>query len=197
MFRLSARAAPAEQEDVVTDQKQSFLERMIGAAKLDVGTYEEVEHDLDATAQAAGVVAIVAVCAAIGGASHGSGGIIGRPIAALIGWLIWSGVTYVIGTRLLGGTATWGEMLRTIGFAHAPGVLYLLAGLPLLGSLVGPAVGIWMLAAGVIAVRQALDFSTGKALLTVLLGWVASVAFGIAVAVLLGVPAAIFGGLTL
>lgn len=179
----------------MTEQKRSFLERMIGAAKLDVGTYEEVEHDLDATTQAAGVVAIVAVCAAIGGAGDGSGGIIGRPIAALVGWLIWSGVTFVIGTRLLGGTATWGEMLRTIGFAHAPGVLYVLAGLPLLGSLVGPVVGLWMLAAGLIAVRQALDFSTGKAILTVLIGWAASVAFGIAVAILLGVPAAIFGGL--
>ena len=111
----------------MTEQKRSFLERMIGAAKLDVGTYEEVEHDLDATTQAAGVVAIVAVCAAIGSAGDGSGGIIGRPIAALVGWLIWSGVTFVIGTRLLGGTATWGEMLRTIGFAHAPGVLYVLA----------------------------------------------------------------------
>ncbi len=52
-----------------------------------------------------------------------------------------------------------------------------------------------MLAAGLIAVRQALDFSTGKAILTVLIGWAASVAFGIAVAILLGAPAVIFGGL--
>ncbi len=179
----------------MTDQKKSFVERMIGAATLDIGTYEEVEHDLDATAQAAYVVAIVAVCAAIGGASHGTGGIIGRPIAALIGWLIWSGVTYVIGTRILDGTATWGEMLRTIGFAHAPGVLYVFAGLPLLGSSVGVLVGLWMLVAGVVAVRQALDFSTGKAIVTVLLGWLAGVAVAIAVAVVVGVPAAIVGGM--
>lgn len=79
----------------------------------------------------------------------------------------------MIGGWLLGGTATWGEMLRTIGFAHAPGILMVLAVVPLLGWGVEVVVGIWMLVAGVIAVRQALDFGTGKALATVFLGWLA------------------------
>jgi hypothetical protein len=30
---------------------------------------------------------------------------------------------------------------------------------------------IWVLIAGIIAIRQALDFSTGKAILTAVLGW--------------------------
>ncbi len=84
----------------MADQK-SFVQRMIGAATLDVDTYEEVEHDLDGTMQAAGVVAIVAICAAIGGASLGSGGIVGRPLGALAGWAVWSGVTYLIGDSAL------------------------------------------------------------------------------------------------
>ncbi len=170
---------------------RSFLQRMLGAAKLDISTYEEVEHDLDATGQAAGVVVLVAICAAVGGASQGQGGIIGRPVAELLGWLVWSGVTYLIGTRLFDGRATWGELLRTIGFAKSPGVLFLFGGLPVLGGLVGAGVSIWMLFAGLIAIRQALDVTTGQALITAFLGWLAGVAIGFLLFVLFGIPAAV------
>lgn len=155
--------------------QHSLVDRMRGAALLHVPTYEEVEADTTATGQAAIVVAIVAVCSAIGGIRGGGASIIGGLVAAFIGWLIWSGVTYLIGTRLLGGTATWGELLRTIGFAQSPGVLLLLGIIPILGWLVRAVVGIWMLVAGIVAIRQALDFSTGKAIVTALLGWLCMV----------------------
>ena len=149
-----------------------MIERMKGAALLDVATYEEVEADSTATPQAAGVVAIVAVASAIGALGQaGPGGIIGGLVAAFLGWLVWAGVTYLIGDKLLGGTATWGELLRTLGFAQSPGVLYVLGIIPLLGGLIRFAVLIWVLIAGIIAIRQALDFSTGKAVLTAVLGW--------------------------
>ncbi|MDX1578024.1 MAG: Yip1 family protein [Gemmatimonadota bacterium] len=180
-------------EAQATGRPRSFIQRMIGAAMLDVDTYEEVEHDLDATLQAAGVVALVAVCAAVGGASHGEGGIIARPIGSLLGWIVWAGMTFFIGTRLFDGVATWGEMLRTIGFAHAPGVLFVVSGFPLLGGLIAAAASIWMLIAGIVAIRQGLDISTGKALITVFLGWLAMVVVAVAVGLLFGVPAAIFG----
>jgi hypothetical protein len=152
--------------------RQSMLDRMKGAALLYIDTYEEVEADTSATGQAALVVAIVAVASAIGGADGGATGILGGLIGAFVGWLIWSGITYLIGDKLLGGTATWGELLRTLGFAQSPGVLYVLAWLPGLGWLVRFAVAVWILIAGIIAIRQALDFSTGKAILTAILGWV-------------------------
>ncbi len=144
---------------------------MIAAAKLDVQLYEEVEADADATSQAALVVGVVAVASAIGGAGGGAAGFFGGLVAALVGWLLWSGVTYLIGDKLLGGTATWGELLRTIGFAQSPGVFYVLAIVPIFGDLVRLAVLVWLLVAGIIAIRQALDFSTGKAVLTAVLGW--------------------------
>jgi hypothetical protein len=155
---------------------RSITDRMKGAAMLDVHTYEEVEHDERATGQAAVVVFIVAVCSAIGGiASAGGRGFIGGLIGAIVGWLLWSAITWLIGDKLLGGTATWGELLRTIGFAQAPGVLLIVAFIPILGWLVAAAVGIWMLITGVVAIRQALDFSTGRAVGTALLGWFAMV----------------------
>lgn len=166
---------------------RSLTDRMIGAAKLDVDVYEEVEADESATSQAAMVVGIVAVASAIGGATAGASGIFGGLVTALLGWLIWSAVTYLIGDKLLGGTATWGELLRTIGFAHSPGVLYLLGIVPLLGGFVRLAVAIWLLVAGIIAIRQALDFSTGKAVATALLGWLAMILVTAVILVPLGV----------
>lgn len=157
--------------------------RMIGAAKLDIQTYEEVEADSTATGQAAAVVVMVAVASGIGAAGEGTSSILLAPLSAILGWLIWAGVTYLIGDKILGGTATWGELLRTLGFAQSPGLLYLLAVLPLVGFFIRLLLPFWMLAAGVIAIRQALDFGTGKAILTAILGWLAIL-----------VPAILLGG---
>ena len=145
--------------------------RMKGAALLHIDTYEEVEADHTATGQAAGVVALVAIAQAIGSAGEGSFGIFAGVISALLGWLLWAGITYLIGAKLFGGTATWGELLRTIGFAQTPGVLYVLGLIPVLGGIIRFGVAIWVLIAGIIAIRQALDINTGKAILTAVLGW--------------------------
>lgn len=169
-----------------TPGTRSLTDRMIGAATLNIPTYEEVEHDTTATTQAAIVVGIVALATAIGSIGDGVGGALAGIIGAYIGWLIWAGVTYLIGDKLLGGTATWGELLRTLGFAQSPGVLLILGIIPFLGWIVRFFVWIWMLVAGVVAIRQALDFSTGKAILTAVLGWLAYMVVG-------GILAAMFG----
>jgi hypothetical protein len=152
-------------------RQRSIIDRMRGAAMLDIATYEEVEADTTATGQAAIVVAISAICSAIGAAGYGGPSIIGTLIGALVSWIIWAGITYVIGDKMFGGTATWGELLRTLGFAQAPRLLLVLGIIPVFGRLVWVAVAIWVLIAGIIAIRQALDFSTQKALLTALVGW--------------------------
>lgn len=156
----------------MTNVKRSIIDRMRGAAMLDVATYEEVEADTTATGQAAIVVIVSAIASAIGAAGPGGANIIGTLIGALLSWVIWAGLTYVIGDKIFGGTATWGELLRTLGFAQAPRVLLVLGIIPVFGLLVWVAVAIWVLIAGIIAIRQALDFSTQKALLTALIGWV-------------------------
>ena len=151
----------------------SFTERMIGAAKLQNWAFEEVEADVSATSQAAGVVALVAIAQAIGSSGGGGAGIVGGLLGAFFGWVVWSAVTYLIGTRLFHGTATWGELLRTLGFANAPGVLAVFAIIPIAGGLIRAAVAIWILVAGIIAIRQALDFDTGRAIITAVIGWLA------------------------
>jgi hypothetical protein len=150
---------------------RSLIQRMIGAAMLDVSVYEEVEADRSATGQAAIVVAIVAVCAAIGSWGHGNNGIIGAVVGAFLGWLLMSALTYFIGTKLFGGTADMGEMLRTLGFAQSPGVIAVLGLIPILGRVVVFAVAIWQLVTAVVAIRQALDIDTMKAVATGFIAW--------------------------
>ena len=155
----------------------TFTERMIGAAVLDVPTYEEVEADTTATTQAMGVVLLSSLAQGIAGATQGGGiGFVGGAMVALIGWFIWAFVVFIIGTKLLPEPQTrsdLGELLRTTGFSASPGLLRVLGVIPLIGGLITFAVSIWMLVAMIIAVRQALDYqSTGRAVGVCLIGWV-------------------------
>jgi hypothetical protein len=155
-----------------TVASRSMTDRMMGAARLDISVYEEVEADSTATGQAAGVVAIMALCSAIGGVGGGAQVVFSGLFNAFVGWTIWAGVTYLIGDKVLGGTATWGELLRTLGFAQAPGVLFALGVIPLIGEGIKIAVGLWILVTVVVAIRQALDFGTGRAIATAILGFI-------------------------
>lgn len=169
-------------------EARSFGERLLGAAALDSSVYDEVETDATATPQAALVVVIAAAAAAIGASQAGPAQVLTRVSTQLIGWLLWSGITFLIGGRLLGGTATWGELQRTIGFAQAPGLLSALRAVPGLATPVDGMVAVWKLAAAIVAIREALDFGTAKAVLTALLGFIAYVGLAIGLTVLLGDP---------
>ena len=159
---------------------------MIGAAKLDVHVYEEVEADTSATGQAMGVVLLSSLAGGLGSVGLGAGGfggVVGSGIAALIGWVVWAFLTYIIGTRLLAEPQTRadiGELMRTLGFAQAPGLVRVVGILPGVGSLVFSVVSIWTLVAMVIAVRQALDYtSTWRAVSVCLVGWVFQIVIGV------------------
>jgi len=175
----------------------SFVERVIGAAKLDAQTYEEVEADKGAIGQALGVVVLSSIAGGIGAAA-GQGEATGTAmvilavvytIIDLIGWFIWAFLTFLIGTKLMPEPQTqsdMGELLRTTGFSAAPGMLKVLGVIPFVGVVVRIVVYVWMLAAFVVAVRQALDYqSTGRAIVVCLIGWVVQLIFVLVVAVAL------------
>ncbi|MGD9016374.1 MAG: YIP1 family protein [Desulfobacterales bacterium] len=169
-----------------------FKNRMLRAAKLDVSLYEEVEADKGATTQAMVVVMLSSVAAGIGSVgSGGVGGIVFGTVAALVGWYVWAYLTYFIGTRFLPEADTdadHGELLRTIGFSSAPGLIRVAGIIPGLVTVAFSVAGIWMLAAMVIGVRQALDYkSTLRAFGVCLIGWVIQ-------ALILVIVFAIFGG---
>lgn len=175
----------------------SFGDRLIGAAKLDVNIYEEVEADTSAIGQAMAVVAMASIAAGIGSLRDaGISGLLMGTVGALVGWFIWAGLTYLIGTKMLPEPQTqadMGEMLRTIGFASSPGILRVLGLLPFVGPLVWVITSVWMLLTFVVAVRQALDYqSTARAVVVCLIGFVVNLAIAFGLTLVGGAGAAIF-----
>ncbi|MFQ6676116.1 MAG: YIP1 family protein [Fidelibacterota bacterium] len=153
-----------------------FTDRIVRSARLDISLYEEVEGDPNTMGQAMTVVVLSGLAAGIG--SFDTGGfsaMVAGTIVALVGWFVWAYLTYFIGTRILPEPQTradYGQLLRTIGFASSPGLIRVLGILTFLRPLVFPVAAIWMLVAMVIAVRQALDYtSTWRAVGVCVIGW--------------------------
>ena len=152
-----------------------FVNRIIRACKLDVSLYEEVESDQSATFQAALVVILSSLAAGIGAISLGSYNFIMPAIISLISWYIWAYLIYLIGAKLFPEPSTktdHGELLRTIGFSSAPGLIRVSGFTPELMTVIFIGSGMWMLLAMIIAVRQALDYqSTWRAVGVVVIGF--------------------------
>ena len=154
----------------------TFSQRMMGAAKLEVRIYKEVEVDTYATGQAMAVVVLSSIAQGIGALAQGGlRGLALGAVTALIGWCVWATIVYLIGTKILPEPQTRsdiGELLRTTGFAASPGLLRVLGFVPGLGFLILVAVSVWMFMAMVIAVRQALDYDSFERTVGVcLIGW--------------------------
>jgi hypothetical protein len=154
----------------------SIVDRMIRAARLDPSLYEEVEADTTATGQAAIVVVASSLAAGVGSMlGVGVGGLLLATTSALLGWVVWAVLIYVVGVKVLPEPATKsdiGEMLRVLGFASAPGIIRVLGVVHALSGITMLIASVWMIAAMVIAVRQALDYrSTGRAVAVCLIGF--------------------------
>ena len=158
------------------DAARSFGARLVGAFKLDASVYEEVEHDTSAFGQAAGTFG-----------ETGSGGALASLAGGLVGWFLGTGLVWLIGVAIMNHTSDYGELLRTLGFATAPGMLAVLGELPLgpAEALLGLAIFALSTIAAVIAVRQALDVGTGRAIVVCVLANLVPVALAMALGLLL------------
>ena len=158
-----------------------FVNRIIRACKLDVNLYEEVEADKSATFQAALVVVLSSLAAGVGALHLGASNFLMAPLLSLLSWYIWAYLIYLIGAKLFpepNTKADHGELLRTIGFSSAPGLIRVFGFTPELMSITFIGASIWMLVAMIIAVRQALDYqSTWRAIGVVVIGFLAQAIF--------------------
>ncbi|HUQ42048.1 MAG TPA: YIP1 family protein [Candidatus Limnocylindrales bacterium] len=169
--------------------RTSITDRMLGALRLDVRTYEEVEVDEKATGEAAFIVVASALVAAAGYALRQGGtvnaGMLGA-IGELVGWALYAWFAYLVGAKLLPGKGTrssWGEIARTLGYATTPRFFLILVAIPGTFGLVRLLVSLWMLAATVVALRSALDCGTLRAIVVAV---IASLIQGAVVGLLLG-----------
>jgi len=172
---------------------RSIIDRMLGALRLQSAVYEEVEADQKATGEAAFIiVATSLVSGAVNGVLTGaSSGFFGA-LGSLLGWAFYAWVAYIVGVKLFPGPQTkssWGELARTLGYANTARFLILFELAPGLQALTRLVVSIWVLVATVVALRAALDITTGRAV------WIAiASAIGqlIVIAVALTIATAVF-----
>ena len=178
----------------------SYVDRLRGALMLEARTYRDVEQDTNANGQAALTVVLAALAAGIG-AILGRDliqNLLGTAISSLVQWVIFSFVAYYVGSSLFSSgdtSVTPGQVLRTIGFAQAPKLLLVLGIIPILGWIVGLVVFFWFLAAAIVALREAFEFDTGRAVGTGLVALVAILIIDILLSAVFGIGSALFGGL--
>ena len=155
--------------------KTSFVKRIIRAIKIDPDLYEEVEHDKSATFQAASVVVLSSLAAGVGAIHLGASNFILGPFISLGSWYFWAFLIFIVGTKIFPDKQTksdHGELLRTIGFSSAPGLIRIFGFTPELMTVTFVGSSFWMLACMVVAVRQALDYkSLWKAFGVVVFCW--------------------------
>jgi hypothetical protein len=174
-----------------------MLERMIGAARLNVHTFEDVENDEKATTQAMLVVVMMSIAGGIGGLGAGGAGgniivgLIAGIVYSLASWALAALITFWVGTTLLRTPqthASWSQLARTIGFAQTPLIFQVFGFIPNIGIFIVVAANIWRFAAMVIAVRQALDYQSTLRAVGVVAIWL------IVVLALLAIVVSLFPG---
>lgn len=178
--------------------KNGFKDRIIRAAKLDTSLYKEVAADAGTMNQAIFIVLLSAVAAGVGKVEiRGPGLIFIEPISAVIGWYMWTYLTYLVGTRLLlpeevpegGIKSSPGELLRTIGFSHAPGMIRVISIVPGIFNTMYVLGSSWMLVAMVVAVKQTFNYkSTSRVLWVCAISWIMKTLVFITFAYLVGSP---------
>ena len=140
-----------------------FLNRVFRAIKIDIELFEEVEKDKKATFQAGAVVVLSSLAAGVGAISMGASNFLLGPTLSLVNWFIWAFFIFIVGTKLFPDKQTKsnvGELLRTIGFASAPGIIRVFGLTPELMFVSFVGAQFWILACMVVAVRQALDYKS-------------------------------------
>ncbi len=176
-----------------TTTRTPFVMRLIGALAIDPVTYEEVEADRTATGQALLVVVLSSIGAGIGARGFGSGSaqsMVFISAVSLMAWAAWALLTYQIGVKLMPEPATRadvGELMRTIGFSAAPGMLRVFGIVPGAALPAFAITAVWMLVAMIVAVRQALDYtSTARAIAVCGLGWALAVGMAVGLGLVFG-----------
>lgn len=193
-----------------------MFERIMGVIKLHRPTYQAIEADETATRQAAVIVALVGLLSAVSAAiaavmanramsqtlpqlqeQFGElpfaipqlspiGAFLGALLGAFLAWLVWSALTYFIGTRLFGGQATFNETFRLLGFAQAPRLLSALSFIPCIGSLFSIAGWVWSSITSYIAVKEGLDLDNGKTIATVIISFIGVIIINLVFSSLIG-----------
>lgn len=98
---------------------------------------------------------------------------------ALLVTASWSGLVYLIGTRIFKGATDFLGLARPVFFSLTPGLLFVLSSIAEIRQLVSPLVAAWIIIINVFALKHSMGFSSQKSMLTVTVGaWIMIFALG-------------------
>ena len=164
-----------------------ILKQAIGAAAFDSRVYKAIADSPEAVFRSLLVVTLAGIAFGLGmrtvaieGRDEGPTMLMLLGFATVItGWLLWATVVYLLGTLLLGGKARHRDLMRSMGMAYGPGLLLALVAVPTvewtiiqIPQVIVLIPRLWMLVAGVIAVRETQGYGTFRAIGPTGIGWV-------------------------
>ena len=156
-----------------------MLDRLRRALRLDAQLYAEVSSERSANGQAFVVVLLSGLSNGLGLMRRlGAFGVTAGVCAGLLGWLLWSAVILAVAT-LLRQRRDGRSLLRTLGFANAPGVLLIAGIIPVLGDVIRVLVVLWLLIATVVAVQAVFRVGRWRAAVISTVSFIAYLLFGI------------------
>ena len=98
---------------------------------------------------------------------------------ALLVTASWSGLVYLIGTRIFKGSTDFPGMARPIFFSVTPGFLFVLSSIAEVRQFISPIIAGWIIIINVFALKHSMGFSNQKSLVTVTVGaWIMIFALG-------------------
>jgi hypothetical protein len=158
---------------------KKMVSRMLKAARLDGDTFRELRDDPSSTAQSIFLVAMVSLCYGVGLSVFGffvvgisALGVLTFTLTDLLVGisiaLVWSGITFLIVTKLFRRTIGYWGLARPFFFSWAPGLLFILMAspIPAISEIIRAVGTAWIGVASVFAVKQAAGFSVQQSMLT-------------------------------
>lgn len=183
--------------------QDGMIDRIIRAIRLDPTLYREVADDESYLTEGIIIVALVTFLSALGAGLGAAFDDMGRTFIGaffwdaftrvLLGWLLWAVIAYFVGS-LLGGKSSISEMARTLAYAQAPAFVAVLSFIPCLGFIFAIAGFLLSLAAGVIAIRESMEFDTMNAAITAVIGFLLYIVASVIIGIVFGGVAALGSG---
>jgi hypothetical protein len=175
-----------------------MIDRMMRAIRLDRTLFRQVADNPEYTSEAVLIAVIVSVIASLGALFGGKNALllfIGQLAnQILLGWILWALVAYFVGTALFKGRSQPMEMIRTLAYAGVPRVLGIFGAIPCVGWIFALAGWVLSVVAGVIAIRESMEFDTTSAVVTALVGFILFVIASVIIGLILA-PITALGGL--
>ena len=159
-----------------------LFRRMVAVVRMRRETFIDLKQDNSriANLEAIAIVALAGLSLGLGEAfafQLGSFAMIAQVLTsvslALLITASWSGLVYLIGTRIFKGVTDFPGLARPIFFSLTPGLFFVLSSFDEIRQFVSPIIAAWIIIINVFALKHSMGFSSQKSMLTVTVGaWV-------------------------